>query len=301
MSRLNLSPVARSLVQLLGAMAIAGLPGCIYGGSDTTGAVESSSAALTGDATVSIRGTVRGLKGIGLILENNGTDAIAVGSDGTFFFPTPLRRGEAYEVTVDQLPSPHQECEVHAGSGVTDSSDVTEVVVDCSPKTHTVGGSANGLDAVGLVLELKGENDSAVALSTDGTFTFASAIASGATYSVEIIQQPSGETCAVQYGDGTITDSDVTSVRVACVNDEVTLSGSVTGLASHILLSNGDDLVSVVGDGTFTMPHKLAVGASFDVEVVEQPGEPEQVCIVQGGRGVVASDMAALVVACSNP
>jgi len=65
-----------------------------------------------------------------LILQNNGGDDLEISRDGTFVFPTKLRDGEAYEVTVKQQPFGVR-CLVDLGAGVIDGQDVTDVQVDC--------------------------------------------------------------------------------------------------------------------------------------------------------------------------
>ena len=49
-----------------------------------------------------IGGTVGGLTSPGLVLRNNGGDPLAIQVAGTFTFPTPLKTGSAYSVTVSQ-------------------------------------------------------------------------------------------------------------------------------------------------------------------------------------------------------
>ena len=51
------------------------------------------------DASFSVGGTVSGLTGAGLVLQNNGGDDLAVGADGPFQFSTPVPDGDPYDVT----------------------------------------------------------------------------------------------------------------------------------------------------------------------------------------------------------
>ena len=84
-------------------------------------------------ATYTVGGTVSGLQGSGLTLENNGGSALAVSASGTFVFPGLLATGAAYMVTVAAQPdAPAQSCSVSAGSGVVGTSNVTSVAVDCT-------------------------------------------------------------------------------------------------------------------------------------------------------------------------
>ena len=73
-----------------------------------------------------------GLQGTGLVLQNNGTDDLAVSADGPFAFDTPLEDGSNYEVTVLTQPdNPVQHCMVVNGSGQLSGADVTNVEINC--------------------------------------------------------------------------------------------------------------------------------------------------------------------------
>jgi hypothetical protein len=86
---------------------------------------------LEGDP-VTIGGTVTGLEGSGLVLQNNGADDLPIDSDGTFTFDTSLQPCRAYNVTVLTNPeNPTQICNVENGSGDVSTEDVTDVAVTC--------------------------------------------------------------------------------------------------------------------------------------------------------------------------
>jgi hypothetical protein len=80
----------------------------------------------------SVGGTVSGLSGNGLVLQNNGGDNLVIDSDGGFTFTTALTGGSTYEVTVMTQPSdPTQHCSVSKGSGTIAGADVSDVIVKC--------------------------------------------------------------------------------------------------------------------------------------------------------------------------
>ncbi len=83
--------------------------------------------------------------------------------------------------------------------------------------TYTVGGAVSGLTGSGLVLQDNGGGDLTVA--GDGSFAFATPLASGATYDVTVKSQPTvpGQTCSIANGTGTVVDANVSSVAVTCV------------------------------------------------------------------------------------
>ena len=85
-----------------------------------------------GGGDLFVGGTVTGIAGPGLVLQNNGGDDLTVNADGTFQFPTAIADGASYEVTVRTNPeSPSQRCFVYDGTGTTAGADVTSVKVDC--------------------------------------------------------------------------------------------------------------------------------------------------------------------------
>ena len=55
--------------------------------------------------TFTVGGSVSGLSGTGLVLQDNGGDNLAVPSDGNFNFATAVATGSAYAVTVKTQPS----------------------------------------------------------------------------------------------------------------------------------------------------------------------------------------------------
>jgi hypothetical protein len=80
-----------------------------------------------------ISGTVTGLTGTGLVLQNNGGDNLAVTADGPFTFAIPVLTGTPYNVTVAVAPTaPAQGCTVINGAGIVNGADVTNVEVSCS-------------------------------------------------------------------------------------------------------------------------------------------------------------------------
>ncbi|WP_198084936.1 hypothetical protein [Variovorax sp. E3] len=64
-----------------------------------------------------IGGTVTGLAGSGLVLQNNAGDDLAVGADGSFSFATSLDDGADYGVTVKTQPTALQVCVAKRASG----------------------------------------------------------------------------------------------------------------------------------------------------------------------------------------
>ena len=85
-------------------------------------------------STISVEGFVSGLAGSGLILSNNGSDNLAVGTNGGFIFAKPLSDGDAYNVTITTQPNnPAQNCSIlnGSGTGTVTATNVTTVAVAC--------------------------------------------------------------------------------------------------------------------------------------------------------------------------
>ncbi len=187
-----------------------------------------------GISDYTIGGTVNGLSGT-VVLQNNGGNNLQITSDGTFSFSTAIADGSTYNVTVKTQPD-GQTCTVSNGSGTISGADVTDVTVTCSVDTYTVGGTVSGLSGT-VVLQNNGGDD--LKTTSDGEFTFSTAIADGSNYSVTVKTQPSGQSCFVTNGSGTVSGANVTDVTVDCYN-----SGSLdptfdsNGTVPGIIVSN---------------------------------------------------------------
>ncbi len=80
-----------------------------------------------------VGGTVTGLAGTGLVLQNNGGDSLPISASGAFMFAGALSSGTAYSVTVARQPSsPAQTCVVGKGAGTMGTANVTNVQVSCT-------------------------------------------------------------------------------------------------------------------------------------------------------------------------
>ena len=82
-----------------------------------------------------------------------------------------------------------------------------------SAVVHSVGGTVSGLSGT-VVLQDNGGDD--LSVTGNGSFTFATPVASGAGYSVTVKTNPSGQSCTVSNGSGTVGSANVTNVAVSC-------------------------------------------------------------------------------------
>jgi hypothetical protein len=164
----------------------------------------------------------------------------------------------------------------------------------------TIGGSVSGL-GTGVSVVLQDNGGDTLTVASNGGFEFATALDTGVSYAVAVTVQPTGQSCTVSNGSGTVDSSDdpVDNVSVACTT-LLTLSGTVTGLApgTSVTLSNGQILLPVATNGTFSFPGTLTAGAFYDVTVTTQPAL--ETCVVTNGSGTVpTAGSPAIVVTCS--
>ncbi len=79
-----------------------------------------------------VGGFVTGNVGSGLVLQNNGSDDLAISGTGAFNFDTPVSDGNPYSVSLLTQPSePAIECSIVSGVGTISGADVTTVAVNC--------------------------------------------------------------------------------------------------------------------------------------------------------------------------
>jgi hypothetical protein len=204
----------------LGATSLAfGLGAC---GSSSPSAL-SNADPDAGDGTAPVMsfkvgGSVMGLAGTGLVLQNNAGDSLSISADGAFEFALPVASGANFNVTVKEQPTaPSQTCTLSNATGTVGTTDVKDVTVACATNSFVVGGTVSGLEANGLVVENNGGD--ALTLNAAGPFSFAIALKSGATYDVKLKAQPTGvvNECSVTAGTGTVANGPVTSVAITCV------------------------------------------------------------------------------------
>ncbi len=264
-----------------------------------------------GSQSYTVGGTISGLSGGGLVLQNNGADNLTVSAGATSFtFKTALTSGSMYAVTVLTQPTnPTQACTVTNGTG-TVSANVTNVAISCTSSAFTIGGTVTGLTGTGLVLQDNKGNNLPVLPGTGGAavnFVFSNAVASGGAYAVTVFTQPTNQTCTVTSGSGTVGSAKVTTVAVACKATSYTIGGTVTGLTGTglALQDNGGDDLTVPpptggASGTFTFKTPVNAGGAYLVTVKTNPSSPAEVCTVTNGKGTAAANVTTVVVSCGK-
>jgi hypothetical protein len=168
-----------------------------------------------GGGVTSVGGTVTGLiTGTAVTLQINGKETLAVAANGAFEFHDTLNANQNYDVRVVTQPA-RANCTLANGSGHVDrnATKVTNITVTCTP-AYTVGGLVAGLPANTSVVLADGTDTATY--SANGPFAFPTALPAGATYTVTVTTQPTGATCTVIQGSGTVQAIDVTNIVVSC-------------------------------------------------------------------------------------
>lgn len=189
----------------------------VAGGSGTATSNVSDLQVTCVTSTFAIGGTIVGLLGTSLVLQDNGGDVLAITANGAFAFPTPIASGQAFAVTITVQPAgPAQTCSVIGGTGTVVGADITSVVVNCTTDSFAIGGTVVGL-AGQATLENNGVDSTTI--TANGTFAFPTLVPSGASYAVTVAQNPSvpDQVCTVSHGSGTVGGANVTDVTVRCV------------------------------------------------------------------------------------
>ena len=81
---------------------------------------------------------------------------------------------------------------------------------------YTVGGNVKGLNGT-LILQVNGDNP--LTITKNGTFSSSAKLADGSLYSVTISTQPTGQTCEVDNGKGTINGENISNIKITCVDN----------------------------------------------------------------------------------
>jgi len=109
-----------------------------------------------------------------------------------------------------------------------------------APNKFTIGGTVSGLNS-GASLTLQNNGGDTRIVSTSGSYAFSTALAVGATYNITIATQPSGQTCTVVNGSGTVNAA-VSNITITCT------SGLDANAASALSQTHKPTLVGVVID-----------------------------------------------------
>jgi len=246
-----------------------------------------------------LSGTVSGLTTSGLALTTLGVNLEVSAGATSFTFGPVLSDTVVYDVTVAIQPS-GQICTVTNGTGTATTANISNVVVTCSNRTFNIGGTISGLTAPGLVLA--NGSDTLSVPTGASSFTMPAAVAYGSSYAVTVAAQPTGLTCDVTNGTGTVGTNAVTNIAVACTDKPLTVGGSISGLgsATGLVLANGTDTYTVpAGATSFKLDAAASSGGAYVVRVQSQP--TGMTCSAGNGAGTMPThDVTDVSVTCSD-
>ncbi|MDI9245376.1 VWA domain-containing protein [Marinobacter sp. CHS3-4] len=169
-----------------------------------------------------------------------------------------------------------------------------------SAQTFSITGTLAG--ATGMVT-LQYDGSENLTVSDNSEFTIMASVADGTSYNITVLTEPTGQTCTVTNGSGSISGADVSNILINCETNsspKVSVGGSVSGLSGTLILQNNgaDDLI-VSADGNFTFSAELNDGAGYSVSIASQPSD--QICILANESGSVSSaDVTDVSVSCST-
>ena len=154
---------------------------------------------------------------------------------------------------------------------------------DNPPPTYTVGGMASGLSGT-VVLQNNSGDD--LSVTANGSFTFATGLADGATYQVSVKTNPSNQTCTLTHASGTVSGVNVADIGLSCAEKEYSISFNVYGQRGGLgVLLNGGYYVGMGNNGTYTFSGTHHHGFDYNVTIDRKPDRQE--CVVYHGVGTI--------------
>ena len=153
--------------------------------------------------------------------------------------------------------------------------------------SYTLSGTVSGL-APGKSVTLVNNGNDVLTQDVDGEFMFSNQLAAGASYSVTVAIQPSGQICTVSNGAGINISANITNISVNCVST-YTVSGSIAGLsaAGLVLRMNSANLIVANGANSFKFATTLTSNSTYTVSVGIQPAG--YICSVVNGFGTISN------------
>lgn len=249
-------------------------------------------------------GGVTGYSGTGLTLSMTGSvpQNVTVANGATsYVFPTALNINNTYTVSIAANPNtPWQTCTFAGGvtsvSG-TVTGNFTLPQITCTTNSYALSMNISGLTYSGLTVSLNGGAAQSITAGTV-SYPFGNQL-SGSTYTVQVMTQPSGQTCTFPGG--------VTSVSATMGGAPVTLSltcslvpYNVGGTVSNV---NGTMILTMTGSKpqtlnvaaaatTYTFGTQLNINDTYTVTITN-PTTPMQLCTFAGGVTSVSGTMPA--------
>ena len=209
--------------------------------------VPTVSLAGTGVNTYAVGGSLTGLLNNGSITLTNGADTLTITNNGNFQFKNAIVQGSSYSVAIANQPS-GQTCTISNASG-TIFANVTNVNVVCAINTYSISGTLTG-SPIAFPIVLTDNATDNLTVNGTGNFTFGTAVSYSNPYAVTVKSTPTGETCSVSNGSGTVSGN-VTNVGVACVLPVGVISpATLTFGSQNVGTSSASQPVTLTNTGT---------------------------------------------------
>jgi hypothetical protein len=241
----------------------------------------------TATATYTISVAVTGLTGT-LVMKDDKNDNLTFTTNTTSPFATQYTSDSTYAVSVKTQPT-GQTCTLSANAGGTITANTT-VTATCTTTVQNFTLSVKPTGLTGTLVVMDDLSDS-LTFTTNTAQGFATQYASGSTYTVSVVTQPSGQNCTLSGGGtGTITAN--TTVTAACVasGGGLTVSVKVSGLSGTVKLENDQaDPLTFTSNGTQTFSETYTSGDTYSVYVTSQPGA--QSCIPTYATGTITANV----------
>jgi hypothetical protein len=230
-----------------------------------------------------VSGTISGLTGSGLVLQNNGAQSVNVNPLENEFHFSAQPDGSAYLVSVASHPN-GQLCTVTGGYGNINASNVTDVAVVCHQNAWAIKGDISGL-LTSLVLRNLDTGENIPLTNSDGSFNFQSQ-AEGSHYHIAVgfpgPVNPS-QSCSITNSQGVI-QSDV-FLEITCTVDSFRVKarvwnmsqdmlGNLTPFTGLVVQNNGGDDLIVNNASVFYSDHYFTPQpdlSAYSVTVLNQP------------------------------
>ena len=241
-------------------------------------------------------GTVSGLRAPVTIQDSTG-EQLVVTEDGPFSFQRTLLNGETWSFAVVTQPTqPNQTCVFTARGMGTVANDDTNAVLVCTTRQYSVFANVTGLAAPGLQFSVNGS----VAADYQSPTTPLRQVDDGGMFEIVVAQQPVGpaQRCVAEPATGTIQGANIT-VAVTCTTLSFGVFADVQGLeGTGLQLRDGNGTIVDVSQPGAVLLRTTVQGATYDVQVVQQPFGPNQDCTVTDGAGTVGTADAVVAVQC---
>ena len=165
--------------------------------------------------------------------------------------------------TATQVATTHTITATNANGNTT-----TTISLTIGSAFYTIGGTVAQLAGSNtIVIQNNGTDNKSITIN--GAFTFTTSIASGATYNVTVLTQPSGQNCVVTNPTGTVSTANIADVVVTCTGN-----------------SNG-----ALSSGTILNPLPANIGSNGGVTTfVGSPCAANTTCVTGSSGNVDSSD-----------